>query len=146
MSSTFGVQHFQLLCVLEVAGDGFCCSIRRRKSKHLLLMCVLVTFCQKLNKVNSICANALPGCDSLFSCTLALLGSESELWCGHEGSNLIAHGHPWYQLKGNRPSGAIPRLGTASNEFLSLLSNSQLYKLSCQELPPATDLILPYYL
>lgn len=56
---------------------------------------VLDTFCQKLNKVNYICANTLAGCGLLF-CTSALLGYKSELWCSYEGSDLIAHGHPLY--------------------------------------------------
>lgn len=80
-----------------MAGDAFCCSAERRKTK-LLLVTWIDTFSQKLNKVNGICENTWAARGLLFFCTLALLGYKSELWCGHEGSDLTAHGHPLYQL------------------------------------------------
>lgn len=77
---------------------------------------LLDAFFQKLNKVNGIRAKALAGCGLLFFCTLAPLGYKSEPWCGREGSDLIAHGHPLYQLSEGKEAqrcGAALGLGRA---------------------------------
>ena len=77
---------------------------------------VLGTFCQKLNKVNGICANTSAGCGLLLFCALGLLGYNSEPWWGLEGSDLVARGHPLYQLSEGKQAqqcGAVPGLGRA---------------------------------
>lgn len=96
--------HLQFLHVLEMAGgEVHLATLYGGVEANFYLSYVLDTFCQKLNKVNGICANTLAACGLLFFCTLALLGYKSGQQCGHEGSDLIAHGQPLYQLsKGKR--------------------------------------------